>query len=95
MTRTAIRSPTPSSACPDAAREVRLAELGDRSGVILRVGLQDRDSLAVLERLGLVPGARIEVIELAATGVRVEIGGDRFLVPTGLANEIWLEEGAR
>jgi len=74
----------------------RLAE-GSAAGavVVLRVGPQDPDSLAVLERLGLVPGARLEVLEHSPAGVRIESGGARFLVPSDLAAQVWLEGGDR
>jgi DtxR family Mn-dependent transcriptional regulator len=74
---------------------VRLIDLGDaRCGVVVRVGSQDRDSLALLERLGLVPGASVDVVELTEAGVRVEVADGRYLVPSELAREIWLEEVA-
>ena len=63
--------------------------------VVLRVGSQDPDSLAALERLGLVPGARLEVLEHSPAGVRVAAGDARFLVPCDLAAQVWLEGGDR
>lgn len=79
---------------PGPATAIRLTDLGaTRSGVVIRVGSQDRDSLSLLERLGLVPGAPVDVVEVAQSGVRVEVGGARYLVPGELAHEIWLEEG--
>jgi DtxR family Mn-dependent transcriptional regulator len=81
---------------PGSQRGVRLTDLGvGSSGVVLRVGSQDPDSLALLERLGLVPGAAVEVVEPAAAGVRVAVDGGRYLVPATLAEQIWLEEGDR
>ena len=74
----------------------RLAEpAAAGAATVLRVGSQDPDSLAVLERLGLVPGARIDVLEHSPAGVRVEVGGSRFLVPSELAVEVWVEGGER
>jgi DtxR family Mn-dependent transcriptional regulator len=80
-----LRLPEDDSGC-------RLAE-GSAAGavIVLRVGPQDPDSLAVLERLGLVPGARLEVLEHSPAGVRIATGGDRFLVPSELAAQVWLE----
>jgi len=62
------------------------------AGTIVRVGAQDRDSLALLQRRGLVPGARVEVLEGTSKGIRVRGAGDRYLVPMELAKEIWVVE---
>jgi DtxR family Mn-dependent transcriptional regulator len=72
----------------------RLAEPGTAgAATVLRVGSQDPDSLAVLERLGLVPGARLEVLEHSPAGVRIEVGRSRFVVPSELAAQVWVEGG--
>jgi len=72
----------------------RLAEPDTAGAVrVLRVGSQDPDSLAVLERLGLVPGARLDVLGHTAAGVRIEVGRSRFLVPSELAAQVWVEGG--
>lgn len=74
----------------------RLADPGAAGATtVLRVGSQDPDSLAVLERLGLMPGARIDVLEHSPAGVRIEAGGSRFLVPCELAVQVWVEGGER
>ncbi len=62
------------------------------TGTVVRVGAQDRDSLNLLQRLGLVPGARVEVLEETSAGVRVRGAGNRYLVPVELAKEIWITE---
>jgi DtxR family Mn-dependent transcriptional regulator len=83
----ALRLPEDDDGC-------RLAEPGTAgAATVLRVGSQDPDSLAVLERLGLVPGARLEVLEHSPAGVRIEAGGSRFLVPSELAAQVWVEGG--
>jgi DtxR family Mn-dependent transcriptional regulator len=81
---------------PEEGGGCRLAELGLAGATtVLRVGSQDPDSLAVLGRLGLVPGARIDVLEHSTAGVRIEAGGSRFLVPCELAVQVWVEGGER
>lgn len=78
---------------PEEGGGCKLAERGVAgTATVLRVGSQDPDSLAVLERLGLVPGARLEVLESTPAGVRISTGGTRFLVPAELARQVWLEE---
>ena len=62
------------------------------TGTIVRVSAQDRDSLNLLQRLGLVPGTRIDVLEETSDGVRVSGGGSRYMVPVELAKEIWIME---
>ena len=53
---------------------------------------QDRDSLNLLARLGLVPGALLEILEVGPAGVRVAVEDHSYLLPSELANELWLEE---
>lgn len=80
---------------PEEGGGCRLVERGvTESATVLRVSSQDPDSLAVLERLGLVPGARLEVLESTPTGVRISTGGVRLLVPSELASQVWLEGAA-
>jgi len=62
------------------------------TGTIVRVSAQDRDSLSLLDRLGLVPGTRIDVLEETSDGVRVSGSGSRYMVPVELAREIWIME---
>ena len=62
------------------------------AGTIIRVSAQDRDSLNLLQRLGLVPGTRIDVLEETSDGIRVSGAGSRYMVPTELAREIWIKE---
>ena len=80
-------------ALPPEAGTVRLTDAGrGAAATVIRVGVQDRDSLALLERLGLVPGRAVRVIESSPAGVRVLVDGVRYLVPMGRAREIWLQE---
>ena len=72
---------------------VRLSEReASGIGIVTRVSAQDSDSLSLLQRLGLVPGASVEVFEGGGSGVRVAVEGDRFLVPAELAHGIWIKE---
>jgi DtxR family Mn-dependent transcriptional regulator len=81
---------------PEAAAGITLAALERPCrGELLRVSAQDRDSLNLLARLGLVPGASIVVIEVAAAAVRVEVAGQRYLLPAELAAELWFQEDSR
>jgi len=85
---------------PDA--ELRLPEdcvgirltgaAAQRRAILGRVRSQDSDSLNLLSRLGLVPGAMLEVLEVGPAGVRVSVGGNNYLLPSELASELWLEE---
>ena len=63
----------------------------DRSGTLVRVSAQDRDSLSLLSRLGLIPGITIDVLEVGPAGVRIAVDGGRYLLPVELAAELWLE----
>ena len=71
---------------------VRLKEfsVGER-GTLVRVGAQDPDNLNLLKRLGLAPGIAVEVVAAEGRGVRVLVGKDRFLLPTYLAEMLWME----
>jgi len=51
---------------------------------LLRVRAQDQDTLALLARLGLLPGVTLTLVEKAG-GVRIELYEDRFLLPPDLA----------
>ena len=61
-------------------------------GTLVRVGAQDPDNLDLLRRLGLSPGSTVEVISDDQRGVRVQVGEDRFLLPTYLAETLWMEK---
>jgi len=61
-------------------------------GTLVRVGAQDPDNLNLLRCLGLAPGSTVEVVSDDECGVRVRIGEDRFLLPTSLAEALWMEE---
>jgi DtxR family Mn-dependent transcriptional regulator len=77
---------------PDGDTSLPLRELpvGFR-GTLVRVGAQDPDNLSLLRRLGLAPGGIVEVVSDDARGVRVRVGKERFLLPTYLAEELWIE----
>jgi DtxR family Mn-dependent transcriptional regulator len=60
-------------------------------GTVVRVGTQDPDNLNLLHRLGLAPGSTVEVISEEDRGVRVRVGRGCFLLPTYLAETLWIE----
>ena len=84
--------PTPDLDLPNGDSLVPLQGLpvGFR-GKLVRVGAQDPDNLNLLERLGLAPGSNVEVVSDEKRGVRVRVGRDRFLLPTYLAETLWME----
>lgn len=61
-----------------------------KAGRMQRVTAQDPDSLNLLGRLGLELGASVLVTEHTSTGVRVEVEGQRYLLPVELARALWL-----
>jgi len=79
--------PTPDLALPQAGG-VALSEAGPGDYQILRVRAQDADALRVYERLGLLPGKGIRVLEHTPLGVRVQGEAGRFLLPSELAREL-------
>jgi len=80
---------------PPAADEVKLTQVTAGGTVTLaRVGTQDRDSLKLLSRLGLIPGVEVAGVETVLGGVRVTIGNERLLLPRELAEELWFLEDA-
>jgi DtxR family Mn-dependent transcriptional regulator len=84
--------PTPDLSLPNAGDLVPLDEFPvGVCGSLARVGAQDRDSLNLLNHLGLTPGSRLEVLADDGGGVRVRVGGERFLLPADLAGALWME----
>jgi len=57
---------------------------------VARALAQDRGTLNLLARLGLVPGAPLEVLEREG-GVRVRVGGEVYLLPLELAQRVAVE----
>jgi DtxR family Mn-dependent transcriptional regulator len=88
--------PAPDLSLPTGDASVPLKDLpvGFR-GTLVRVGAQDPDNLNLLRRLGLAPGSTVEVVSDDQRGVRVQIGEDRFLLPTYLAETLWMEMAER
>jgi DtxR family Mn-dependent transcriptional regulator len=77
---------------PSGETSVPLQELvPGMTATLVRVGAQDPVSLNLLKRCGLAPGSRVEMLEDDERGVRVQVGEDRFLVPTDLAEKLWME----
>ena len=63
------------------------------SGVyrIVRVRSQDRGTLSLLARLGLVPGAAFELVENGPAGARIMLADEVFLIPVELAATLEVE----
>jgi len=58
---------------------------------IVRVRSQDRGTLSLLARLGLVPGTAFEIIENGPDGSRILLAGEVLLIPTELAATLEVE----
>jgi DtxR family Mn-dependent transcriptional regulator len=87
--------PIPASdlSMPSESAEVPLTDLQPgEPGVLRRVGLQDSESLGLLNRHCLAPGAVIEMVGGSTAGIRVRVQGESFLLPPSLAGELWIEE---
>ena len=80
---------------PTISEEIELTRMAEGANARLsRVGTQDRDSLNLLSKFGLIPGVMVEVLETVEGAVRVAIEQERFLLPCELADELWfLEDG--
>ena len=57
---------------------------------VARALAQDRGTLNLLARLGLVPGKPLRILE-RGEGVRVEVGGEVYLLPRALAQAVGVE----
>ncbi|TBH21834.1 manganese-dependent transcriptional regulator MntR [Thermus thermamylovorans] len=64
-----------------------LSEAPPGEARVVRALAQDQGTLNLLLRLGLVPGRRLRVLERAG-GVRVEVGGEVYLLPEALAQAV-------
>ncbi|MCS7068359.1 MAG: metal-dependent transcriptional regulator [Meiothermus sp.] len=62
-------------------------------GLVVRVATQDQDALNLLAHLGLRPGASVQLLEHLREGSRIQVGQERYLLPTALAQVLWIEEG--
>jgi DtxR family Mn-dependent transcriptional regulator len=71
-------------------RGLPLAEVPVGRVRVVRALAQDRGTLNLLSRLGLVPGAFLEVLDKEA-GVRVRVGGEVYLLPQELAQGVAVE----
>jgi DtxR family Mn-dependent transcriptional regulator len=71
-------------------RGLPLAEVPLGRVRVVRALAQDRGTLNLLSRLGLVPGAFLEVLDKEA-GVRVRVGGEVYLLPQELAQGVAVE----
>ena len=78
---------------PPATDETSLGRMTvGASGTLIRVGVQDPESLNLLSRLGVVPGVQLEVVGHGPDAVRVRVNDDRFPLQRELADELWLQE---
>lgn len=82
--------PTPALTLPQVEGP-RVSESAPGRYRLVRVRAQDEGTLALLARLGLVPGARLELLARGPEGVRVELAEGRFLLPTELAEALEVE----
>ena len=84
--------PAPDLSFPETNSSLPLQDFPvGASGTLVRVSAQDSDNLDLLNRLGLSPGCEVEVVSDEKRGVRVRVGDDRFLLPTYLAEMLWME----
>jgi len=60
-------------------------------GQVARVATQDQDSLNLLAHLGLKPGASLCLLEQVREGSRIQVGSQRYLLPTSLAQVLWIQ----
>ena len=58
---------------------------------IVRVRSQDRGTLSLLARLGLVPGTAFELVENGPDGARIMLADEVFLIPAELAAALEVE----
>lgn len=76
---------------PDDKASVRLTDQRPGfSGRIVRVGTQDRDELNLFRQLGLVPGAALSLMEAHEDNLRVQVGPEPYLLPSSLAQKLWV-----
>ncbi len=82
---------------PELGHETRLSSSApEMGGTVSRVRVQDPDRLSLLEELGLVPGVRVDVLEVSSQNIRVAVAGKgRYLVPAELATQVWFKELTR
>ena len=79
--------PTPELTLPHR-RGPRLSGAAPGDYQIQRVHAQDADALRVYARLGLLPGARLRLLEHTPLGPRVELATGRLLIPRELAEHL-------
>jgi len=88
--------PTADLTMPAEQRQVRLSEVTpDTAVTVVRVSSQDRDTLNLLSRLGLILERRILVVDRSKRGVHIRIDGEGLLVPMAVADQVWIESEER
>lgn len=81
--------PTESLEYPEALPLVMLSAMKENDqGEIKRVKTQDRDALNMLDRLNLRIDVPVKVLCKDSGGIRVEVQGDRLLLPHSLAHQL-------
>ena len=80
--------PDASLSLPQDAVELLSCQESGRVVEMVRVLAQDPDTLNLLAHLSLRPGQRMRVLESVGEGVRVEVNGERYLLPEALATMI-------
>lgn len=69
-----------------------LSDMGEgMAGFIRRVRTQDRDMLNLLRKLELVPGTMVRIIEHRNEIARIELRGERLLIPAGICSILYVE----
>ncbi|MCL4454669.1 MAG: metal-dependent transcriptional regulator [Deinococcus sp.] len=85
--------PTVELALPKNAQAKKLlAVVAGKTATIVRVATQDTGSLNLCTRLKLKPGSVLAVLEHQLEGVRIQVHQDHFLLPSSLAELLWVVE---
>jgi DtxR family Mn-dependent transcriptional regulator len=84
--------PTHELSLPAEERGVKLTALPiGVTSRILRVATQDRETLHLLGRLGLAPGAKVEIMSVERRGVQVRIDDERRSLTADVAELLFME----
>jgi DtxR family transcriptional regulator, Mn-dependent transcriptional regulator len=77
---------------PDGPSVIALSSAGEGlTGIVKRVRTQDKDTLNLLTKLDLIIDKEVKIIESNSNGVRIQIGGDRLLIPKSLAIQVLIQ----
>lgn len=75
---------------PTAPNRPLAALQSGQYGTVVRVATQDQDALNLFAHLGLKPGAPLRLLEQGAEGSRIQVGNQRYLLPSSLAQVLWI-----